>query len=294
MTVNKKYKDSLFRSIFNNKEKLLELYNAIEGTDYRDAQAIDINTLEDIIYIGMKNDISFIIDDTLVLIEHQSTINENMPLRMGIYLFLIWRKITNADPMAKYGRYSREIPNPKLIVLYNGKEDHPAEKTLWLYSLYKKKNVEKKIVDLEVKVLNINKGRNPELERRSKTLADYAAFISKVREYEKKQSLNKAIESAIKYCIDNDILKEYLQQNSSEVNSMLTTEFDLDEYKEVIRMEALEEGIKKGKNEGIEEGKEEGKEEVQNYILDLIEQGLSREEIKKKIEEMPRKNHGQP
>ncbi|MCL1910921.1 MAG: Rpn family recombination-promoting nuclease/putative transposase [Leptospirales bacterium] len=273
MTVNKKYKDSLFRSIFNNEERLLELYNAIEGTDYRDAQAIDINTLEDIIYIGMKNDISFIIDDTLVLIEHQSTINENMPLRMGIYLFLIWRKITNADPMAKYGRYSREIPNPKLIVLYNGKEEHPAEKTLWLYPLYKKKNVEKKIVDLEVKVLNINKGYNPELERRSKTLADYATFITKVREYEKEYRLEEAIRLAIKYCIDNDILKEYLKQNSSEVNSMLTTEFDLDEYTEVIRMETKERALAEG----------------QNYVLELMAQGLSYEEIKKKIEELPKK-----
>ncbi|MCL1911933.1 MAG: hypothetical protein FWG13_06985 [Leptospirales bacterium] len=92
MTVNKKYKDSLFRSIFNNKERLLELYNAIEGANYRDAQDIDINTLEDIIYIGMKNDISFMFDDTLVLIEHQSTINENMPMRMGMYFFVCLRK----------------------------------------------------------------------------------------------------------------------------------------------------------------------------------------------------------
>ena len=116
------------------------------------------------------------------------------------------------------------------------------------------------------------------MERRSKTLSNYATLIAKIREYEKKHSLEKAIESAIKYCIDNNILKEYLEQNSSEVNSMLTTEFDLDEYKEVIRME--------GKKEGKAEGIKEGKEEVQNYVLGLMAQGLSYEEIKKKIEKI--------
>ena len=254
-----------------------KLYNAIEGTDYQETQIIDINTLEDVIYMGMKNDISFVIDDTVVLIEHQSSINENMPLRMGIYLFRIWEKITNSNPMAKYGKRPIEIPNPKLIVLYNGKEDYPAKKILNLSSLFKKKDVDEKIVDADIKTLNINKGCNPELEQRSKSLADYAAFIAKVREYEKNYSLDEAIGLAIKYCIDNDILKECLEQNRYEVNNMLTTEFDLDEYKEVIRIEA--------RLEAREEFLEEGRAEAQNYIRELMEQGLSYEEIKKKIEE---------
>jgi len=161
-------------------------------------------------------------------------------------------------------------------VLYNGKEDYPAKKVLKLSELVKKKKGRKKFIDVKVKVevLNINKGRNPELERRSKTLSSYATLIAKIREYEKKHSLEKAIESAIKYCIDNNILKEYLEQNSSEVNSMLTTEFDLDEYTEVIRMETRERALA------------EGKKEVQSYVLELMAQGLSYEEIKKKIEEV--------
>ena len=272
MKANKKYKDSLFRSIFNDKEKLLELYNAIEGTSYQDAQAIIVNTLEDVIYMGMKNDISFIIDDTIVLIEHQSTINENMPLRMGMYLFRLWEKIAKVNPRIKYGKYSTGMPNPKLIVLYNGKENYPAEKTLMLSLLYKKKDVDKKIVDVEVKVLNINKGSSLELEHRSKALTDYAAFIAKVREYEKKHGLDESINLAIKYCINNDILKEYLEQNSLEVNNMLTTEFNLGEAMEVAHWEGVEEGIEKGKEEG------------QNYVLELMAKGLSYEEIKRKIE----------
>jgi predicted transposase/invertase (TIGR01784 family) len=289
MNINKKYKDNLFRNIFNDKERLLELYNAIEGTDYQDAQAIIIiNTLEDVIYMGMKNDISFIIDDTLVLIEHQSTINENMPLRMLMYLSRVYEKITAADSRAKYGKRSTEIPDPILIVLYNGKEDYPAKKILKFTSLYKKKNLKKIIVDLEVTVLNINKGCNPDLERRSKTLAAYAAFIADVREYNEKSPLKDAVNSAVNYYKNNDVLGEYFTQNASEVTSMLTTDFDIDEYKEVIREEAREEGLE----EGIKEGRIEGKEEGQNYVLELMAQGLTYEEIKKKIDKISKKNSG--
>jgi hypothetical protein len=284
MKVNKKYKDSVFRNLFNDKEKLLELYNAIYETNYKDAQAITINTLEDVLYIGMKNDISFMIDDTLVLIEHQSTINENMPLRMGMYLFRIYEKITKSD---RFKKHSIEIPEPKFIVLYNGKEEYPEKATLKLSALFKKKNGRKKVIDLEVIVLNINKGYNHEIMRKCKTLADYTDFIAKVREYEEKHVLEEDIESAIKYCIDNNILKEYLEQNISEAKNMLMGEFNLDEYKEVVREEAIEEGMKKGIEKGIEKGIAKG----QNYVLKLMEQGLSSEEIKKKIKKMPQKKH---
>ena len=113
----------------------------------------------------MKNDISFRIYDKLVLIEHQSTINENMPLRMSMYLHLLWGKIIQENQKSKYQKQSVEIPDPLLIVLYNGKEDYPKEKTLYLSSLFINKDLAKKIVDAEVKSLNVNKGFNPELER---------------------------------------------------------------------------------------------------------------------------------
>jgi predicted transposase/invertase (TIGR01784 family) len=277
MGVKREYKDSLFRSIFNDKERLLELYNAIEGTNYQNPDAIIINTLEDIIYVGMKNDISFIIDDTLVLIEHQSTINENMPLRMLMYLGRLYEKITTADPMLKYGRYLKDVSGPKLIVLYNGKEDYPAEKTLWFSSLCKKKDID---AEIGVRVININKGCNPELERSSKSLAACAAFIADVREYNEKLPLEDAIDLAVKEYKNNDVLGEYFRKNAPEVASMLTTDFDIDEYKEVLRLEEFEKGIEKGMEKGIEEGMEKG----ETYVLKLMAQGLSYEQIKKKIE----------
>jgi len=274
MPVNRKYKDSLFRDMFNNKEKLLELYNAIEGTDYKDPNAIEINTLEDVFSIGMKNDISFRIYDRLVLIEHQSTINENMPLRMSMYLHILWGKIVQESQKSRYQKHSVEIPDPLLIVLYNGKEDFPKEKTLYLSSLFINKNLEKKIVDAEVKSLNVNKGCNPELECKSEALDACVTCIDKIREYEKEHTLDEAIELAIQYCIDNELEKEYFTQRKAEVINMLTGEFNLEEYKEVLLWEGIEEGEKR----------------VKEYVLKLMEEDLGYDEIKKKLEEMSKNN----
>jgi hypothetical protein len=187
-----------------------------------------------------------------------------------------------------YGSRTLELPTPLLIVLYNGTDDFPAEKTFKLSVAYKNKGIGKIIIDAEVRVININKGVNPELERRSKTLADYASFIAKVREYEKdyasaRHPLKEAIKSACKYCIENDILKEYLRENVSGVIDMLTAEFKMDEVLKVIRMEGVEEGIEKGIKKGMEKG--------QDYVLKLMEQGLSYEQIKKKIKEEKSKKY---
>ncbi|MCL2026504.1 MAG: Rpn family recombination-promoting nuclease/putative transposase, partial [Leptospirales bacterium] len=204
MTANKKYKDSLFRHLFNSEEKLLELYNAIAGTNYTDKNDVIINTLEDVLFKGMKNDISFIIYNTLVLIEHQSTISENMPIRMLQYLGRLYEKITSDNPKAIFSRRLLKVANPVFIVLYNGVEDYPAEKILNISTALKKGDFEKNFIDLEVKVININKGINPELECRSSTLAGYISAIAKVREYKKKHPLEEAIKLAVKYCIDNN------------------------------------------------------------------------------------------
>jgi hypothetical protein len=281
MKPNRKYKDSIFRSIFNNKEKLLELLNALIGTNYKDPEANTINTLEDVLFMDRKNDISFIIDDFLVLIEHQSTINNFMASRMSMYFHRLLEKISIDDPEKKYGERgtSKKFPHPILIVLYNGKEDYPAQKTLNLASLFVDKDGFEKVVDTKVLVININKGVNPELELRCKTLAEYIEFIAKVREYEVEHPLNEAMHLAIKYCIENNILREYLIQHSVEVMNMLTAEFNLEEYKQVKYLE--------GREEGIEEGEKRG----QNYVLELMEQGLSYDEIKKKLEKSSKKKH---
>ena len=284
MKANRNHKDTFFRSLFSDKENLLELFNALAGTDFKDPQAIEINTLEDILFMGMKNDISFTIDKFLVLIEHQSTINEFMSLRMSMYFFRLLEKLTIGDSEKQYGERSsrkkrKKLPHPMLIVLYNGKEDYPAVKTLKVASLFVKIKGFKKVVDIDVKVININKGCNPELESRSNILAGYITFIAKVREYEIEHSPEEAMRLTIKYCIENNILKKYLIQHSGEVMSMLTAEFNLDEYKKVKYLEGVEDGI------------EEGEKRIKDYVLELMEQGLSYEEIKKKLEKTSKKKH---
>ena len=196
---------------------------------------------------------------------------------MSMYLHQLWEKILQESQKSKYQKKSVEIPDPLLIVLYNGKEDFPKEKTLYLSSLFINKNLKKKIVDVEVKALNVNKGFNPELESKSRALEACATCIAKVREYEEEYTKDKSIELAIQYCIDNELEKEYFNQRKSEVINMLTGEFSLEEYKEVLLWEGKEEGLK------------EGKKEV-NYVLKLVEQGFGYEEIKKKLEEMSKNN----
>ena len=286
MKVNKKYKDRLFRHLFNNKRTQLELYNAIYGTDYQNESIIDSNTLIEAIFASPENDLAFSINKKIIIfIEHQSTINKNMPARFLTYIARYYEKKIGKKI---YGESLVKIPKPEFIVLYNGEKPFPKEKILRFSDAFEKIDNDNLIsLDLIVRVININKGCNPELMRRCKTLADYAAFIAKVREYKKKYPREKweeAIKSAIRYCIKNDILADYLIQNSSEVIRMLINEYTMKDAIEVIREETMEKGLKKGRAEG------------KKYVLELMAQGLSYEEIKKKIEnyypvkEMSKKN----
>jgi hypothetical protein len=283
MAVNRKYKDSVFRSIFNNKKNLLELYNAIEGTNYQDESIIEINTLEEAIFSARKNDISFSVNKKMVvLIEHQSTINENIPLRILSYITRIYENIVDKKIYWESGK----IPRPDFVVLYNGKAPFPEKKCLRLSDIFEEtEDNDLILLDLIVRVFNINKGYNPDLERKSKTLDDYAIFIAKVREYERKYPLKEAVKLAVKYCIKKNILEDYFRQNSSEVVSMNFIKYN---EKDAIR-EARKESREKGREEGIEVGVEKGKKEVQNYKLNLKKQRLSGEELKKKKKKMSQK-----
>ena len=244
MSVNRKYKDSVFTKLFGEKENLLELYNAIENTNYDKNTPIEITTLENVLYMEQINDISFVIDGKIVvLIEHQSTINKNMPLRMFIYLAKIYEKMTDGDK-GIYGTSRIEIPAPEFIVLYNGKDEYPDKETLFLSGSYKEKG-RKKFLDLEVQVYNINKGRNPEIAAKSETLNGYETFIAEIREYEKTMSREEAISKAVKDCIKRNILKGFLEKHSTEVVGMLTREWNWDDALRVREEEGMQQGMRK-------------------------------------------------
>ena len=114
--INAKYKDRLFRWIFSSKKELLDLYNAVRGTNYTDPEALEITTLEDVVYMGFKNDISFLVDDVLNLYEHQSTYSPNMPVRGFLYLADIYRKYLESRDENLYSSRLVQLPFPQYLV----------------------------------------------------------------------------------------------------------------------------------------------------------------------------------
>jgi len=250
--VNEKHKDTVFTFLFSNPALLRELYSAIEGITLPPDVPIDINTLSDVLFRRQRNDISFLLNNRLiVLIEHQSTINDNMPLRCLMYVEKLYELITDSED--KFKRKLIKIPKPEFIVLYNGTDPYPDYKELRLSDAFMKTDKIKIDLPLElvVQVYNINKGRNQEILSKSRTLDSYSRFIDKIREYqkeyqkkynEKKEILDKAFRSAIKYCIKNNILKDFFRKHGSEVLNMLYAEYDPEVEMRVVREEALEDG----------------------------------------------------
>ena len=283
---NLKHRDSVFSLLFSEPAVLRELYSAIEGISLPTDIPVSINTLSDVLFRKQINDISFTIDNRLVvLIEHQSSINENMPLRLLEYIGRIYEKIIDRHKV--YKTRLVKIPRPEFIVLYNGVEPYPDYREMRLSEAFmdtsdlKATGDGSKSLELKVQVYNINNGHNPELLQKSETLGSYSRFIGKIREYKESGcALDEAMKTAIEYCVEKGILKKFLEKHSSEVVNMLYSEFNLDEAKEVWREEGYEEGMEQGLAEGMEQGLAEGQEKTRQHFLELLNKGLSVEEIK--------------
>ena len=286
--VNRKHKSSVFSTLFSNPEVLRVLYSAIEGIEIPLDAVININTLSDAIYMKQINDVSFTINDRIViLVEHQSTINDNVPVRLLMYIARVYEEILERDKL--YQKKLVKIPTPEFIVLYNGKEHYPDYKELRLSTAFKDIEGLKTLnnsglpLELVVHVYNINHGRNPEILTRSKTLDSYSIFISKIWEYKEKLSLDESMKSAIKYCIENNILKEFLKKHGSEVINMLFDEISTEEIAAIRYREGREEGREEGRVEGLEEGCATGRDDERKFLLSLIDKGFSVEEIKQRL-----------
>ena len=247
----KKYKDTIFRMLFENKENLLSLYNAMNHKNYTDADALQVVTLENSIYMGMKNDLAFILDMNLYLYEHQSTYNPNMPLRDLFYIFNEYQKL-----VVQKSLYSSA---------YECQTDEPD-------------------LELRVTVLNVNEGHNQELMEHCQTLKEYAQYVAKVRKYTSlgELSLEEAVECVVEECIKEGILAEFLIQNRAEVISMSIFEYNKDEEEKKLRKAEFE----AGREAGIEEGREEGRIELlKQQIQRKLSKGKSIDEIAEELEE---------
>ena len=256
----------MFTLLFSDPALLRELYCALDGITLPPDAPVFINTLEDVLFMDFINDISFEIAGKLVvLIEHQSTINPNMALRLLMYIGRVYEKITEGRDI--YSTKPINIPRPEFFVLYNGVAPCPDQEIYRLSEAFEKLKglglAEKDLpaLELTVRVININEGRNAGIAARCKKLAEYSAFVAKVREFEEGGGREEAIKRAVKYCQIHDILKEFLELHAGEVLSMLMTEWNWDDALAVRYEEGHDDGWDEGLEEGIEKGREEGLEE---------------------------------
>ena len=244
---NREYKSSVFSKLFSKPKELLELYNALNGTNYRDSSELEIYTVESAVYITRRDDVAFIIDFVLNIYEHQSTINPNMPLR-GLLHFA-----------QEYKRTLQKIPTPKFVIFYNGEEKQPDRKVLCLSDAFKNKD-QKGCLECEAILININYGQNKELMERCKILKEYAIFVEIVRNHTKQNLDNpeRAFYEAIEECINKNILRDFLISQRAEVLELMLNTFHREWYERDLREEALAEGLEEGRAKGFEQGMEEG------------------------------------
>ena len=257
-TVQRNYKDTIFRMLFKDKENLLSLYNALNRTDYTDISGLEITTLENAVYLNYKNDVSFVFDFELMLYEHQSTMSPNMPLRDLFYVADILQQRTHEKDL--HGSKLIKIPSPRFVVFYNGTAPRPERQTLKLSDAYEKRQ-ESPELELMVTMYNINYGCNEEIMDACRTLKEYAMYVERVRTYAKQMSLANAVEKAVDKCIAEGILSEFLRQNRAEAIKMSIYEYDEELHFKTLRDEGYESGYAEGHKSGFSEGHEVGLEQ---------------------------------
>jgi hypothetical protein len=292
-TLNRTYKDQIFRAIFKEKEQFLSLYNAVNGTEYDNPDDLTVTTVEQYVFMGMKNDVSYLVYLSLALYEHQSTDSPNIPIRFLLYFAQQLQDMIK--PRQMYSAKRIELPNPQFVVFYNGKKKLPECSTVRLSDSFPQTDGEPQ-VELIANVLNINPGYNEELKKRCPILGEYMIFVEKVREYckdihvgsisdkEQKRAIGEAALRAVDWCIERHVLEEFLRENKRRVIIMSIFEFN-DEIWEQIREDdrtiAHEDGLRQGRIDAIQ--KMLRKDFSKEVILDL---GYSEEEYEKAEKEL--------
>ena len=223
MAVNDEHKDRVFKFLFGNPENrawTLALYNAINGSSYDNPDDIQFNTIEDAVYLGMKNDVSFIIVDEMNLWEHQSTYNPNMPMRFFLYAAKLYEKYIAGSEYYPYSSQLQPAPCPKCVCFYNGTAQQSERQVLRLSEAFGGKG------DIEVLVtmLNINYGKNKALMEACEPLNEYAWLVEAIRHNQK-------------------AIKKFLLLNKAEVKGMFLTEYDQEKVLAQERRDSVKQGI---------------------------------------------------
>ena len=249
--INQKYKDTLFRMIFRERQNLLQLYNALNGTNYTNESELDIVTLENAIYMNIKNDVAFLLADNLNLYEHQSTYKPNMPLRDLFYICREYEKLIGLESL--YRRKAIQIPNPRFVVFYNGTDWHEEYQILKLSDLYLQQE-EQPELELKVQMLNINIGYNKAIMDQCQTLSEYMQYVNKVRTYAETMPIQEAVEQAVTESIQQGILSDFLCRFRREAIQMSIFEYNEEETLRLIRQDERQEGYEQGVQQNSEEG----------------------------------------
>ena len=283
--INRNHKDSVFVDLFANdiyaKENFISLYNALHKTNL-DPKTTEVKPvmLENVLYMSYYNDISMLVDGKIiVLIEHQSTVNQNMPFRFLEYISRIYEKITSEED--RFGKKLIKLPIPEFYVFYNGVENYPSESELKLSDAFlipkEKHNLKNNDFTLEItaKIININSEKDNPILHQCEPLKQYSDFIKEVRNC-MKENIENPFTTAINRSIKNGVLSEYLKRKSTEVHNMLFGEYDYETDIRVQRREAFEDGVEQAK---IETAKNLMK---KNIPLETIAEctGLSLEKLK--------------
>ncbi len=268
--INKKYKDRLFRLLFGTaemKDNILSLYNALNNTEYSDPNELELRTIDDAVYLSMKNDVSFLIDSYLLLWEQQSTFNPNMPVRGLMYFGKLYNSYITENSCNIYGSKLVKMPTPQYIVFYNGKIEKESITKLRLSDSFVHKAKEGEF-EWTATMYNLNRGKNNELLSRCKPLSDYMTLVNCINDYmQEYNDINIAVDKAVVRCIEENILKDFLIKHRAEVLDVVITEFD---------EEVFANGMKE---EGREEGREEGQEDLFKAV-ELLHAGATGEELK--------------
>lgn len=246
---NREIKASVFTALFGEPQNAAQLYAALDGVETV-PEDIHFTTLEGVLFMARKNDLAFTVRQRVLIIsEHQSTLNQNMPLRDVIYYGRTLEQLI--EKTALYRNRLIPIPTPEFYVFYNGDKPYPLEKTLKLSDAYLEKTAEP-MLELKVKVININLPENHSLLQKCRPLYEYSWFIQRVREYRLQgQERDKAIIHAIEDCEREGILADFVQKHGSEAVNMLFTQFNIEDAKKISYEEGREEGLEKGRREGI-------------------------------------------
>ena len=269
---SREYKDRLFRFLFGRPERkdyALSLYNAVNQTDYQDPDELIINTIEDAVYLGMKNDVSFLFRNHLNVYEQQSSYNPNMPLRFLGYVSSLMDKYVTENREDKYSSRLISLPEPRLIVFYNGRRMTEERQILKLSDAYFHRKGHP-MVEVEVIMYNINRGNNEGIMERCPVLFEYSWVVDTYRrnvELYGEDTFDRVLEDMP---LDFTI-RPLLTAHKAEVSGML-----LKDYTEQEREEVLEYSLKREREEGLKEGKREAESPI---VRHMSEQGSSEKEI---------------